>query len=282
MVDLPNLAGMKSEVIIQKSHRFGYDHAVRNCGVRLVEVETRDDLERAINQKTAMMMFYNNNNPEGRIRDEEFVQLGKKHTIPTLNDAAADVPPVENLWKYTGMGFDLVAFSGGKGLRGPQSAGLLLGRKDLIAAARLNAPPNGNTIGRGLKVNKEEMLGMLAAIELYLETDHEAENREFEKRAEEIRKSAAAVPGVKAEVFVPEVANHVPHVRVSWDGAAAGMSAADVVKALRDGEPSIGTRSEGEALVFGVWMMRPGEEKIVARRLRQVLEKKAPARTAGL
>jgi L-seryl-tRNA(Ser) seleniumtransferase len=275
IVDLPNVsAGMKSEVIIQKSHRFGYDHAVRNCGVRLVEVETAADLERAVTEKTAMMLFYNNNNKEGRIQDEEFVRLGKKHNIPTLNDAAADVPPVENLWKYTGMGFDLVAFSGGKGLRGPQSAGLLLGRKDLIAAARLNAPPNGNTIGRGLKVNKEEMLGLLAAIELYLDTDHDAENREFEKRAEEIRKSAAAVPGVKAEVFVPEVANHVPHVRVSWSAATVGMSAADAVKALRDGEPSIGTRSEGDALVFGVWMMRPGEEKIVARRLRQVLEKK--------
>src|SRR5262245_42499338 len=161
ILDLPNLAAMKSEVIIQKSHRFGYDHAVRNTGVRLVEVETREDLERAVNDKTAMMIFYNANNFVGRIRDEEFAQLGKKHGIPTLNDAAADVPPVENLWKYTGMGFSLVAFSGGKGLRGPQSAGLLLGRKDLIAAARLNAPPNGNTIGRGMKVNKEEMLGML-------------------------------------------------------------------------------------------------------------------------
>src|SRR2546426_4213877 len=275
IVDLPNLVDMKSEVIIQKSHRFGYDHAVRNCGVRLVEVETRQDLERAINQKTAMMIFYNNNNKEGRIRDEEFVQLGKKHAIPTLNDAAADVPPVENLWKYTRMGFDLVAFSGGKGLRGPQSAGLLLGRTDLIGAARLNAPPNGNTVGRGMKVNKEEIVGMLAALEVYLAKDHAAEQREFEGRADAIRKSAAAVPGVKAEVFVPEVANHVPHVRISWDATAAGMTAADAVKALRDGEPSIGTRSEGEALVFGVWMMRPGEEKIVARRLRQVLEKKA-------
>ena len=130
---------MKSEVIIQKSHRFGYDHAVRNCGVKMVEVETREDVERAVNDKTAMMLFYNNNNNVGQIQDEEFVQLGKKHGIPTLNDAAADVPPVENLWKYTKMGFDLVAFSGGKGIRGPQSAGLLLGRKDLIAAARLNA-----------------------------------------------------------------------------------------------------------------------------------------------
>src|SRR5207245_8134568 len=179
VLDLPTLAGMHSEVIIQKSHRFGYDHAVRNCGVRLVEVETREDLERAINNQTAMMLFYNNNNMEGRIQDEAFVQLGRKHGVPTLNDAAADVPPVDNLWKYTKMGFDLVAFSGGKGLRGPQSAGLLLGRKDLIAAARLNAPPNGNTVGRGMKVNKEEMVGMLAALELYLAKDHAAEQREF-------------------------------------------------------------------------------------------------------
>jgi uncharacterized pyridoxal phosphate-dependent enzyme len=271
VVELPNLAGMKSEVIIQKAHRFGYDHAVRNCGVRLVEVETREDMARAINPQTAMMVFYNNNNMEGQIRDEEFVQIGKQRGVPTLNDAAADVPPVDNLWKYTKMGFDLVAFSGGKGLRGPQSAGLLLGRKELIAAARLNAPPNGNTVGRGMKVNKEEMVGMLAALELYLAKDHAAEQREFEARAEAIRSGVTAVPGIKAEIFVPEIANHVPHVRISWDAAAKRMTPADAVSRLRAGEPSIGTRSEGDAVVIGVWMMRPGEEKIVARRLREVL-----------
>ena len=281
MVDLPNLANMKSEVIMQKSHRFGYDHAVRNCGVQIVEVETREDFERAVNPKTAMMLFYNNNNREGRIQDEEFVQLGKKHGIPTFNDAAADVPPVENLWKYTKMGFDLVAISGGKGIRGPQSAGMLLGRKDLIEAARKNAPPNGNTVGRGMKVNKEEMLGMLAALELYVEKDHAKEQRDFEKRAEEIKKAAGSVPGVTAEIFVPEVANHVPHVRVTWDAAALGIRANEVVRALRDGEPSIGARSEGPAIVVGVWMMRPGEDKIVGKRLRQVLEAPARAKTAA-
>ncbi len=272
--DLASVVSLKSEVIIQKAHRFGYDHAVRNCGVRLVEVESVADLERAINDKTAMMLFYNNNNREGQIQDEAFVQLGKKHNVPTLNDAAADVPPVDNLWKYTAMGFDLVAISGGKGLRGPQSAGLLLGRKDLIAAARLNAPPNGNTIGRGMKVNKEELLGMLAAVELYVAKDHAAERREFDRRAETIRSSAASVSGVTAEVFVPEVANHVPHVRVRWE-ASRGLKAADVVKAMRDGDPSIGTRAENESLVIGVWMMQPGEDAIVARRLKQVLAAKA-------
>jgi len=173
------------------------------------------------------------------------------------------------------MGFDLVAFSGGKGLRGPQSAGLLLGRQHLIAAARLNAPPNGNTIGRGLKVNKEEMLGLLAALELYLAKDHAAEQREFQARAEVIRSGVATVPSIKAEIFVPDVANHVPHVRISWDAAARGITPTDAVNRLRAGEPSIGTRSEGDALVIGVWMMRPGEEKIVVRRLREVLEKRA-------
>jgi L-seryl-tRNA(Ser) seleniumtransferase len=274
IVDLPNLAGMKSEVIIQKSHRFGYDHAVRNCGVRLVEVETSDDLERAVNEKTALMVFYNNNNKEGRIQDEEFVRLGKKHGIPTFNDAAADVPPVENLWKYTKMGFDLVTFSGGKGIRGPQSAGLLLGSKPLIEAARLNAPPNGNTVGRGMKVNKEEMLGMLVALQTFVEKDHAADRREYDKRAEVIRAAVAAVPGVKAEVFVPEVANNVPHIRITWDGAD-DKAAAAVVKAAKDGEPSIGIRSENKALVIGVWMMRQGEDKIVAKRLRQLLDKQA-------
>jgi len=271
--ELPNLAAgtMKRDVIIQKAHRFGYERAVRNCGVRLVEVETREDLERAVNDQTAMLLFYNNNNKEGQIHDEEFVQLGRKHSIPTLNDAAADVPPVENLWKYTAMGFDLVAFSGGKGIRGPQSAGLLLGSKALIAAARLNGSPNGNAIGRGMKVNKEEMVGMLAALEIFVRKDHAAEAREYERRAEEIRKAAASVAGVHAEIFVPEVANHVPHVRVSWDAASTGARAADVVRALQAGEPSIATRSEGETLVVGVWMMQPGEEKIVARRLRQEL-----------
>jgi uncharacterized pyridoxal phosphate-dependent enzyme len=273
VVDLPNLAGMKSEVIIQKAHRFGYDHAVRNCGVRLVEVETREEMERAINPQTAMMLFYNNNNKEGQIRDEEFARIGRARGVPTLNDAAADVPPVENLWKYTKMGFDLVAFSGGKGLCGPQSAGLLLGRKDLIAAARLNAPPNGNAVGRGMKVNKEEVVGLLAALELYLAKDHAAERREFDARAETVRAAVAALPGIAAEIFVPEVANHVPHVRISWDAAAKGMTAAEAVTALRAGEPSIGTRSEGNAVVVGVWMMRPGEAKIVARRLREVLER---------
>ena len=267
-----DLDGMKSEALIQKSHRFGYDHAVRNCGVRLVEVETRAELEAAITDKTALMVFYNNNNAVGQVRDEEFVAIARARGVPTLNDCAADVPPVSNLSKYTKMGFDLVAFSGGKGIRGPQSAGLLLGRKDLIAAARLNGSPNSESIGRGMKVNKEEMLGMLVALELFVKKDHDRERREYDKRAETIVKSATAVPGVKAEVFVPEVANHVPHVRITWNAAERPITPAAVVTALRDGEPSIVIRAEGDALVVGVWMMRPREDEVVGKRLKEVLK----------
>jgi len=273
---LPNLEGMKSEVIMQKSHRFGYDHAVRNCGIRIVEVETSEELERAVNPQTAMMLFFNDANPRGAIKDEEFVALGKKHAIPTFNDCAADVPPVENLTKYIKMGFDLVTFSGGKGLRGPQSAGLLLGRTNLIEAARLNTSPNGDTIGRGMKVNKEEMLSMLVALELYLRKDHAAEFKEWERRAAVIRSAAISVPGVEAEIYVPPIANHVPHIRVKWDQQRIKLTPPEVQKELEEGEPRIMVRNDDQSLQVSVWMMRAGEEKVVAKRLRQVLRSVTP------
>ena len=213
IVDLPNLAGMKTEVIMQKSHRFGYDHAVRNCGVKIVEVETAAELEAAITPQTAMMLFYNNNNSLGQIRDEEFVRLGKKHSVVTMNDCAADVPPVENLWKYTAMGFDLVVFSGGKGIRGPQSAGLLLGRKDLIAAARANAAPNGNAHRPRHEGQQGGDARHARRLERFVKLDHAALDREYQPpRQRDPRRAWPACKGVTASITVPEVANHVPHV----------------------------------------------------------------------
>ena len=267
-----DLTGMKSEVISQKSHRVGYDHAFRNCGVQLIEVETRKELEAAINEKTAMLWFYNNQNPIGKVKDTEMVEIGKKYGIPTMNDCAADVPPVENLWKYTQMGFDMVCFSGGKGLRGPQSAGLLLGRKDLIQAARKNAPPHGDTIGRGMKVNKEEMLGMLVALEIYLAKDHKQEWALWEKQVKLIHDSVADIPGVKPEIHIPEIANHVPSLRINWDRTKVPASGDDVRKGLRNGHPSIETMGGPDSLSITTWMMIPGEERIVAKRVREVLQ----------
>jgi len=259
-------------VIIQKAHRIGYDHAIRNCGVKIVEVITRKELEKAINEKTAMMWFFNGNNFVGEIRDEEFVDIAKKHGIPTFNDCAADVPPVENLWKHTDMGFDLVAFSGGKGLRGPQSAGLLLGRKEYIEAARLHAPPRGNTIGRGMKVNKEEILGMLATVETYLDHDHDSDWALWEKQINTINDAVASIPGVEPEIHVPEVANHVPSLRISWDPDKISMTPDEVRQKLREGHPSIETVGGDDSVGITTWMMQPGQERIVASRIKEILQ----------
>ena len=217
VVQLPDITGMRNEVIIQKSHDVGYTHAVRNCGVKMVYAESRKDLLDSINDNTAMLLFINTHNPNGEVKDEEFVKIGKEYAIPTFNDCAADVPPKENLWKYNEMGFDLVCFSGGKGLRGPQSAGLLLGKKDLIAAAQLHAAPRGNTVGRGMKVNKAEILAMLVAVEVYLTKDHAAEWELWESQIQLISDSAKQVEGVTTEIHVPPIANHVPSLNVTWD-----------------------------------------------------------------
>ena len=274
---IPELTGMKSEVLIQKSHRYGYDHAVRACGVKMVEVETAADVDRAAGQKSAMMLFFNANDPVGQIHADEWVALGKKHGIPTFNDASADVPPVENLTRYNKMGFDLVTFSGGKGLCGPQSAGILMGRKDLIEAARLNTSPHSDSIARGMKVNKEEMLGMLVAIELYLKRDHAADAKEWERRVKLISDSVASVPTLTTEVEIPPIANHVPHLKIRWDQSRVKIAPPEVMKQLRDGEPSIEANpgTNQHELVIGVWMMQPGDAEIVARRLRAVLKSAA-------
>jgi len=272
---IPDLTGLKSEVIIQKSHRWDYDHGIRNAGVKMVEVTSRAELENAISEKTAMMFFLNYANGKGEIKDAEFAELGKKARIPTFNDCAADVHPVENVSKWIKMGFDLVCFSGGKGLMGPQSSGLLLGRADLIAAARANNSPHSATIGRGMKVNKEEMLGMLVALESFLQRDHAAEWQEWERRANLIIASVTSVPGVKAEMYLPEVFNRWPHVRVTWDEASLGVKRADLIHKMRLGEPSILVWSADNALDLGVITLKPGEDRIVARRLKQELQLRA-------
>jgi L-seryl-tRNA(Ser) seleniumtransferase len=272
VVQIPDLTGMKDEVLMQKSHKIGYDHALRNCGVKIVLAETRKELEKAINEKTAMMWFFNGNNFVGEIQDKEFVEIAQKHDIPSFNDCAADVPPVENLWKYTDMGFDLVCFSGGKGLRGPQSAGLLLGKKKYIDAARLHAPPRGNNVGRGMKVNKEEILGMLATVEAYLAIDHEKEWILWENMIQTIHDAAASVPGVIAEIHVPKVANHVPSLRISMEEGKVKMTPDELRQKLREGHPSIETVGGKDSVGITPWMMQPGQERIVASRIKEILE----------
>ena len=268
---LPNTEGMRNEVIIQESHTIGYAQALTNVGAKVVKIKTARDLEKAINKNTAMLWFLNAHTDQGAIKWEEFIALGKKYNIPTFIDCAADVPPVENLFKFTKMGFDMVAFSGGKGIRGPQSAGLLLGKRKYIEAARMHTPPRGETIGRGMKVNKEEVLGMLAALELYLQKDHKAEWAMWEAQIKLISDRALEIKGVETEVHVPKYANHVPSLRIRWDQSLVKITPSDVRDQLKDGHPSIQTVGDNSTVGITTWMMVPGQERIVAKRVSEIL-----------
>jgi uncharacterized pyridoxal phosphate-dependent enzyme len=260
---LPDLTGMKSEVIIQKSHRNGFDHQLRSTGVKLIEIETRDDLRKAVNPKTAMMHFSNFLNAAGRIKVDEWVKLGKEYKIPCFNDAAADTPPVSHLWDYAHMGYDLIAFSGGKAIRGPQCAGLLIGRKDLVAYALLNNSPHEDTLGRSQKVGKEEIIGMIKALESYLKEDHDALTKEWWRRLDSISAEITKVPGVSTSFTVPDIANHVSHLEIHWDPRHISLTPVDAVKQLRSGKPSIVVASTETGLIMNSFMLQPGEEKIM-------------------
>ncbi len=278
MKQLPNLPGSQREVIIQKSHRYVFDQAVRNTGIKFVEVEGPEQMENAINENTVMALFFNGaiswfGVPDS-ITHEEFVAIAKKHNIPTFIDAAADVPPVENLFKFQKMGFDMITFSGGKMIMGPQSAGLLFGRKDLIEAAKLNSSPHECPIGRPMKVNKEEIFGMYAALKSYLERDHDAEWQEWLGRIKRISKILEKMPSVKCETIInPGPANAFPGMRVSWDQTKIDINPKEVAKALDKGTPSIIAGGGEDVLNVGVVLLQPKQVDIVANRIKEILEK---------
>jgi L-seryl-tRNA(Ser) seleniumtransferase len=258
---LPYLTGLKSEVIILKSLPNPFD--------KLIEIETREELRQAISPRTAMMHFTNFANAAGQIKVDEWPKLAKEYKLPCMNDAAADTPPVSHLWDYTNMGYDLVTFSGGKAMRGPQCAGLLIGRKDLVAYALLNNSPHEDTLGRSSKVGKEEIIGMVKALELYLSEDHEALAKEWQARLELISRQIVQVPGVSTAFFVPDVANHVPHMQITWEAAKISLTPQQVAQLLRDSKPAI-VMAPGEdrpGLAMNSFMLRPGEDKIVAGQL---------------
>ena len=279
------MAGLKNEVIVQKAHRYDYDHALLNCGIRFVEVETLADYDAAFSDRTVMTHFFNAAE-QGQISREDWIRVAHKHGVPCFNDAAADVPPISNLWNYTQMGFDLVTFSGGKGIRGPQNAGLLLGRNDLFAAAVINNNPNDDVVGRGMKVAKEQIVGMVAAVDWFVNQSEETMQSEFRQRAELIAGLVKEIPSLESRIVVPPVANQVPHLLLRYDQQRVKISPREVKEQLRNGTPSIelnpatgstrgsaGLPTDGNTIVVGVWMLEPGEDKIVAERLREVLSK---------
>ena len=276
----------KNEVLIQKAHRYSYDHAIENCGAHFVEVESLDDYRKAFNAHTVAHFF---NAAEGsKISREDWVRVAREHHVPTFNDAAADVPPISNLWNYTALGFDLVTFSGGKGIRGPQNAGLLLGRKTLIAAAAATNSPFDEGVGRGMKVAKEQVVGMVAAVDWLLSQSDESMQAEFRSRADRISAELKLIPTLESQIMVPPVANHVPHLLLRYDQQQVKISPIEVARQLRSGSPSIelnpstghregsaGLPSDENTIVVGVWMLESGEDLIVARRLREVLSSAA-------
>jgi L-seryl-tRNA(Ser) seleniumtransferase len=267
---LPDTTGMKNEIVQQKLHRGGYEQQMLLVGTKIVWVETREELDRAINDRTAMMFFYNEMEPEGQIKRDEWIKVGKERGVPTFNDAASDTPPVERLSQYIREGFDLVAFSGGKALRGPQCSGLLLGRKDLIEGAIPAMNPYAS-IGRGMKVGKEEMIGLLASVERYLKVDHDAEFKELDSRVQYMIETLSKISGLTADRHLPPIANHVPHLRLTWSEDAFKFKAGEVAKQLMQGDPPIAISPRGERLLHvSVWMMRPGEHQVVTKRLKEV------------
>jgi len=269
---LPNLPGPRPEVIMQKTHRYLFDQAVTTTGAKIIEVEGPDEMEKAVNDKTVMALFFNAAE-KSSITHADFVAIAKRHNIPTFLDAAADVPPVENLFKFQKIGFDLVTFSGGKMIRGPQSAGLLFGRKDLITAARLNHSPNEAPIGRPMKVNKEEMFAMYAALKAYLERDHKKEWEDWLQRTKYIGTQLETLHSVKTETVVdPGPANAYPSLNVTWDNSKIKITPQQVVIALKNGTPSIVANGQGNRLTIGVVLLRPDQVDIVATKVKSILQ----------
>ena len=275
IAQLPDLTGMKSEVIIQKSHRNPFDHQLRSTGAKLVEVESRDDLKKAINPQTAMMHFSNFANAAGQIKVEEWLKLAHENSVPAFIDAAADTPPVSNLWEYAKMGYDLIAFSGGKAIRGPQCAGLLIGKKQFIANAMLNNSPHEDTLGRSQKVGKEEIVGMVKALECFLAEDHAALSKEWWRRLDSVSAEITRVAGVTTSFHVPDIANHVPHMGIFWDPRKVSLAPRDAANLLRKGNPSIVVGSSESGLEVCSFMLQPGEEKIIAAQLVQLFKSHA-------
>jgi uncharacterized pyridoxal phosphate-dependent enzyme len=287
---LPDTTGLKHEVIMVGG-RSAFDSAIRLAGAKLVLVDKPDDIANAITPDTAMI--YTTDLKEKLERE---AAIAKQHSVPLLLDDAAGIPPIDNIKLYARMKLDLYTFSGGKGLRGPQCSGVLLGRKDLIEAALRNSCPYEGAVCRPMKVGKEEVIGCLTAIETWLNTDPKKLYDEWNARADRIAKLVETVPGVQTKIYIPDDGNRYPTLRVSWDQQAWGFSITDCVQKLREGDPVIEVLGvDNPSLVSAVhegvekpkpnakeikkqnhielvsMTIQPGEEMIVGDRLRSIL-----------
>lgn len=282
---LPHPTWPKRECLIQSQHRFGYDRAYRAAGMTIVEAETTSELVPKITERTAMIAVlaaveeqreFGPPKPKKRAlppedhvpMPEELIAIGREAGVPVLVDMASDLPPASNLTRWVREGADLVVISGGKGLRGPQSTGILAGRKDLIEAARLNASPNGN-IGRGMKVGKEEIVALVVALEAYVKRDHERDLAVWRERATWLAEQLQGIPGVTAEVAVNT--KGYADVALSWDEDVIPLTHAELRERLMAGEP----RMTYDGTTVRVRQLTEAELRVVATTLRRTLERLA-------
>jgi len=276
MTRLPDTTGMKSEVIVPASHRHAYEHAICMAGVRVIEVQSLGEMEAAIGPKTAMIALFGDAVDRGGVPVMKIAQIGRRHSIPVFVDAAAERPDVPN--RYLTDGADAVAYSGGKCLRGPQASGLLLGRRDLLQAAYRNGPPH-HALGRPMKVGKEEIMGLLAAVEQWVQRDHDAEWREWERRLDVIADAVCRFPTVTTSVRQPGRSNVAPVLAITWNSDTLGISGQELKQQLSAGEPRIELFADGDGFRIMPYMMEEGEAEIVARRCVEILS--VAARSAG-
>ncbi len=302
---IPDVSGFpRNEVIIQKSHRYPFDHQIRQTGATLVEVETRDQMINAINPKTVAIHFTNILSGGGKVSGPETVAIARAHNIYTFNDASADVPPVERLWTYPALGFDLTTFSGGKDICGPQASGILIGREDLIRYSLLNMSPQEDRIGRCCKVGKETIFGLLKALEIFVNQNYPETLRMYDDRAHTITEAVErfGVTALPREFDPQALGNVTPKYTWRIDPAKLTLTGRQVMQQLADTRPlGIGSMGAGvsgmrgrhsddpkgprpggekppsqdppvdpQTFGFAVWQLKPGEDKIIADRLVEI------------
>jgi seryl-tRNA(Sec) selenium transferase len=302
MRDIPDVSKFpRYEVIIQKSHRYAFDHQIRQTGAKLIEVETREEMIAAINPRTVAIHFTNILSDRGKVSGAETVAIAKAHNLYTFNDASADVPPKERLWEYPAMGFDMVTFSGGKDICGPQASGVLIGREDLIHYSLLNMSPQEDRIGRCCKVGKETIFGLLKALELFVNQDWETTLKMYDQRAQVISDAVEkfGVTALPREFNPQALGNVTPSYHWKIDRTKRDISGPDVMQKLADtrplgigslgagasgmrgrnpDEPAGGEKHEGrhgrggdpDSFGFAVWQLKDGEEKMIAERLVEI------------
>ncbi len=280
---LPDTTGLKSEIVIHRAHRVNYDHSFRAAGGRFVEIGNTGmthewELEAAIGEDTAAVAYIFGPSAGGALPLERVIDIAHTRDVPVIVDAAAMLPPPENLTRFIAQGADMVSFSGGKGVLGPQSTGILAGRADLIEAAYANSAPHSESIGRAAKVCKEEIAGLLTALELFVDTDFDAQTANWRAKSILVAERLSDIPGVVAEMLearpsTEDILSNSPRTEIRFTDEYTGPSEDDVLRMLEEGEPSIRVlaRPIYDRMNVIPVNLRDGEEEIVARRLRDIL-----------